>query len=154
MKSSDATQALEQFRGSPWEFQQTFETPLKNLQPFVKAILSTGEPVQAASLMIDEVVFEPRDLIEMLSSYSIPLTYERGRCLTAESQEEVEQLLCTVLSDWIDFLFVPEPESFAIYADHDEFATFYAHTRVELDRVVKALSDSGFKVEANYERRF
>ena len=154
MTGSDATEALVKFCGNPWRFQQTFETPLGNLRPFVKAIVSATELVQAASLTIDEVVFEPEGLIKLLKSYSIPPNLERGFSLTATGQREVEELLRVVLSEWIDFLFIPESQSFAVYADHDEFTTLYAHTRANLDRIAGALLNQGFKVAENYERRF
>jgi hypothetical protein len=154
LTGSDATEALVKFCGNPWRFQQTFETPLGNLQPFVKAIVSATELVQAASLTIDEVVFEPEGLIKLLKSYSIPPNLERGFSLTATGQREVEELLRVVLSEWIDFLFIPESQSFAVYADHDEFTTLYAHTRANLDRIAGALLNQGFKVAENYERRF
>lgn len=150
----EARETLEKFRGNPLEFEQTFETPLQNLQAFVEAIVSVGEGVKAGSLTIDQVVFEPKALVGMLTSHSIPPTYERGLCLTATGQKEVEELLRAVLSEWIDFLFIPESQSFAIYADHDEFTTFYAHSRANLDRMVRGLSDRGFKVVVNYKRRF
>ena len=154
LKSSIATETLEKFRRSPWEFQQTFETPLKNLDSFVKAILSAVEAVQSGSFSIDQVVFEPTDLISLLESHSIRPEYRHGLCLIAEAQSEVEQLLRTVLSEWIDFLFVPQPESFAIFADHDEYSTFYAHNRANLDRLASALSEQGFKAVTDYERHF
>ena len=52
---------------------------------------------------------------------------------------EARELLQALLSEWIDFLFVPIPERFLIYADHDEYITFLAHHRVELMAVVEAL---------------
>ena len=93
MTPSDAPEVLEQFRKNPWEFQQTFETPLKDLAPFVASIISAGAPLQAGSLVIDLVVFEPRTLIEMLAAHSIPPRYERGFCLRAEGQQEMEEVL-------------------------------------------------------------
>lgn len=154
MKGADTTEALEEFCRSPWEFQQTFETPLKNLHQFVKTILSAGEIVQSASFTIDLVVFEPTDLINLLQSRSIQATLKHGLCLVAEGPQEAEELLRAVLSEWIDFLFIPEPQSFAIFADHDEYSTFYAHTRASLNRLSTALSEHGFKRVTNYERCF
>ena len=145
---------LEGLLKNPWEFQQTFETPLKTLRLFVKMIQSVGEPLQAGSLTIDLVVFEPKDLIGMLTRYSIPSQPARGLCLIAGGEQEVEELLVTVLSEWIDFLFIPQPELFVIYADHDEYTTFYTHTRTKLERLAHALSAQGFKAVPNYERQF
>ena len=82
----------------------------------------------------------------------MPPRYECGVSFTATGQEEVRLLLHAIFSDWVDFIFVPEPKSFAIYADHDEYTTFFAHTRSNLNRVVNALSD-GFKTVPEYERR-
>ena len=56
------------------------------------------------------------------------------------------------LGDWLDFIFVPEPGSIAIYADHDEYATIYAQTRSNLNRVTTPLADSGFHFVNDYER--
>jgi hypothetical protein len=145
---------LETFRGNPWEFQQTFETPLDDLPSFVKTIVSAANPIQATSLTIDQAVFEPRNLIGMLANYSFPPQYQHGLCLTAAGQKEVEELLSIVLSDWIDFLFVPEPQSFAIYADHDEYTTFYARTPAKLNLIAAALTEQGFKSKPLYKRVF
>lgn len=154
MTGSESTELLESFRRNPWEYQRTFETPLKKLQSFVEAIVSTDEDMRTASLALDQAVFEPKALIEMLTSYSIQLPCKRGLCLTAVGKQEIEELLTTVLSEWIDFLFIPEPASFAIYADHDEYTSFYAHDRVRLDRLARVLSDRDFKLVRNYERSF
>jgi hypothetical protein len=64
----------------------------------------------------------------------------------------VVELLEAALSDWIDFIFVPTPKPFVIYADHDEFTTFYANTKSNLNPVVEALSARGFKRVQDYER--
>jgi len=144
--------ALEKFRSVAWEFQYTFETPLKTLPAFVSTIVGAGGAWKSANVTLELVVFEPQKLIALLKKSSILPRYERGVTLTAEGREEIEALLCAVLGDWIDFIFVPTPESFVIYADHDEFTTFYAHTRSDLNRVTDALLHHGFKPEPDYER--
>lgn len=154
MIKCEAIDALEEFRANPWEFQLTFETPLAKLEPFVKAIFSELSASKKVSVTIDLVVFEPRHLIELLTNHSIAPRYERGLCLTTTNRSESEELLRVMLSEWIDFLFVPEPALFAIYADHDEFTTFYAHSPSILDDVAGALLGQGFKREMNYQRRF
>ena len=154
MIGSESTELLESFDRNPWEFQQTFETPLENLQPFVEAIVSASKDMRMGSLAIDQVVFEPKTLIAILTDNSISLPSKRGLCLAAVGPQEIEELLMTVLSEWIDFLFIPGPPSFAIYADHDEYTTFYAHDRISLDRMARVLSDRGFKQVTNYERSF
>jgi hypothetical protein len=154
MIASRAPEVLDRFCKEPWEFQQTFLTPLQSLQSFVVTIVSSGEPLRDASVIIDEVVFEPRDLNAMLAKYSLPLRYDRGLCLTAAAPQEIEELLRVVFGEWIDFLFVPNPQFFAIYADHDEYTTFYAHDRANLERIANALSNRGFEAKLEYQRRF
>ena len=154
LTGSESTELLENFCSNPWEYQHTFETPLKDLQSFVEAIVSAGGEIRTGSLVIDQVVFEPKTLIAILTDNSISLPSKRGLCLAAVGPQEIEELLMTVLSEWIDFLFIPGPPSFAIYADHDEYTTFYAHDRISLDRMARVLSDRGFKQVTNYERSF
>jgi hypothetical protein len=152
MTVTDAPGALKKFRRTPWKFQQTYLTPLQHLQSFVAAIVSVNQEMKSACLTIEQAVFEPTHLVKLLASYSMPPRYECGVSFTATGQEEVRLLLHAIFSDWVDFIFVPEPKSFAIYADHDEYTTFFAHTRSNLNRVVSALSD-GFKIVPEYERR-
>jgi hypothetical protein len=153
MKMSETPGALKQFRRTPWKFQQTFQTPLKNLRKFVTTIVLAIQPFEAGRLTIEQVVFEPKHLISLLTSCTIPPRYEHGLSVTAVGRQEAEALLQAGLSDWIDFIFVPEPKPFVIYADHDEFTTFYAHTRSDLNQVVTALLAQGFEPVLNYERR-
>jgi hypothetical protein len=154
MTFSENPSALKKFRRTAWKFQQTFQTPLKNLEPFVSTIISAGEQWKSGSLTIEQAVFDPNELIALLNRNSLPPRYEYGVSLTALGQQEVEALLSAALAGWIDFIFVPEPKSFAIYADHDEFTTFYAHTRSNLNRVTKALIGKGFQPVLGYEREF
>ncbi|HUA66595.1 MAG TPA: hypothetical protein VME24_12155, partial [Alphaproteobacteria bacterium] len=62
--------------------------------------------------------------------------------------------LVATFSDWVDFFFVPAPKPFVIYADHDEYATFFANTKSKLNSVVEPLLKSGFKQVLNYQRQF
>jgi hypothetical protein len=65
----------------------------------------------------------------------------------------MEELLHTAFTDWFDFLFVPTPKPFVIYADHDEYTTFYANTRSNLRRLVETLSAQRFKEIAEDRRQ-
>ena len=97
MLVSRASEVLDRFCKNPLEFQATFETPLKSLQSFVATIISSSEQLRAGSVIVDKIVFEPRDLNAMLASYSIPPEYGRGLCLTAAGPQEIEELLRVVL---------------------------------------------------------
>jgi hypothetical protein len=151
MTLSEAPGAVKQFRRKAWKFQQTFQTPLRNVGPFVKTIVS-NRGFQKACLTIDQVVFEPENLITLLRNHSISAPCRRGTSLGAVGQEEIVSLLGAAFGDGVDFIFTPEPKPFVIFADHDEYATFFANTRSNLNRVVKDLSAGGFKTVRDYER--
>jgi len=154
MMLSEAPGSLNKFGRTPWKFQQTFHTTRSNLPPFVKTIVSAAQPIQVGCVTIDQWVFEPKHLIDLLSSHLIAPRYAHDISLTASGPEETETLLEAVFSDWIDFIFVPKPKSFVIYADHDEFTTFFAPTRSNLNRVVKPLAGLGFEMVQGYKRSF
>jgi hypothetical protein len=50
--------------------------------------------------------------------------FQRDASIFSTNPEEVPALLVSAFSDWSDFLFVPRPKPFVIYADHDEWVTF------------------------------
>jgi hypothetical protein len=152
VKFSDNQGVLKKFRSAVWKFQQTFQTPLKDLNRFTSTIITATGPLKTATVTVDLVVFDPEHLLDLLTRHSIPHNCERGVSFTAEGSVEIEALLRAVLSDSIDFIFVPDPKSSAIFADHDEFTTFYAQTRSNLNRVVHPLVEAGFKQIQDYRR--
>ena len=149
---SEAPGAVKQFRKKAWRFPQTFLTPLNDLQAFVKIILS-GQELQGASPTIEQAVFEPKHLINLVTNHSIPPRYCRDICLAAQAEKEIASLLQAALSDSVDFIFIPDPKPFAIFADQDEHTTFFANTRSNLNRVVTDLSAQGCEMIRDYERR-
>jgi hypothetical protein len=153
MNISEAPDALKKFRRTAWKCQQTFLTPMNDSPSFVAAIVSANGQMKSGCVTIEQAVFEPTNLLSLLASHSMPPRYARGISLTAAGQQEIETLLHAMFSDWIDFIFVPETRAFAIYADHDEFTTFFAHTRSNLNQVVTPLVDKRFKMVPDYDRR-
>jgi len=152
VKLSVTPSALKQLHKTPWKFQRTFKTPVKNLQPFVTAILWAAPLFHRASVTIEETVFEPQNLIETLSRYSLPLQHKKGMSVMAVGRQEIEELLRAVLTDSVDFLFIPIPKPFVIYTDHDEYTTFYANTRSNLNRVADALLGEGVEEVSEFQR--
>ena len=145
---------VKKFKGTSWSFQTTFATPLKDLDNFVSTILSANAPFEESSVTIGQIVFEPKNLIALLSAHALPTEFQDDWSFTAKGKEQVYELLRAALSDWVDFLCVPTPKPFVIYADHDEYTTFYADTKSNLNRVADALLAKGFKQISNYERKF
>jgi hypothetical protein len=72
--------------------------------------------------------------------------------MTADGELGAEALLLAALGDWVDFVLVPVPKPFVIYADHDEYTTFLASTKSNLNRVVQPLAAAGFQKVPDYER--
>jgi hypothetical protein len=104
------------------------------------------------ALAADQIVFEPKNLLKLMARHSISgegvwhLTYE------AEGPRCIAELLEAALGDWVDFCFVPTPATFAIYADHDEYVTFYAEDEAKIVMIANGLENAGFSSAADYER--
>lgn len=62
---SERPPEIQRFRAKPWPFQQTFKTPLKNLNRFVSTFLAPFS-LERGALSTDEVVFEPKELLRLL----------------------------------------------------------------------------------------
>ena len=155
MRIVEAPGTLRKYRRTAWKFQQTFHTPLDDLPRFVDVILSALPGLRASQAVLEQVVFEPRaELVPLYSKYSISLNW-RGDAPTLEAAGPAEsrELLQALLSEWIDFFFVPTPRPLVIYADHDEFITFLAHRKAPLSAVSGALAAAKFR-PADYVREF
>lgn len=148
---SQPTDAIKQFRAKPWPFQQTFKTPLKTLNSFVSTFLA---PFSAESglLSTDEVVFEPTTIQQLLANNSARLEDPYRFAIEASGKNAVAELLEAAFSDWLDFTFLPFPEDFAIYADHDEYTTFYSRDRAALKGLAGRLRTAGFDTVNDYTR--
>jgi hypothetical protein len=126
--------------------QVTYATPLKDLTAFVNAVLKPFS-IQSATVELQVIVFEPRELIAYCATQGIQ-TDEAGlndKMLSAKTKESTAELLEATLGDWIDFFFVPEPSSFVIFADHDEYTTFFTRREADLQALCESLDSGGFK---------
>ena len=153
MDDSITNGALKRLRKTPWRFQQTFRTPLKQLQPFVATIIGAIPSIQSATLTLHKMAFDPEHLIKLTKQNPLDAARDTEWSVTAENAEEAHLLLHAALTDWVDFAFVPSPKPFVIYADHDEYTTFFANTKSNLNRVVQALCSEGFDT-VDYFRTF
>lgn len=158
MKLSQISGEVERFRASPLRYQQTFSTPLKDLHRFVATALSQFR-LETGTLTVELVVFEPENLLKLLARHSIapesvPAEYTMHVTITAMGQVEIAELLEAALGDWVNFVFVPAPELFAIYADHDEYITFFADKESDLLLVTTELIGAGFKLIPGWIREF
>src|SRR6202020_987701 len=124
-------EAMQRFRTAPWPFQQTFQIPIQNLPKFVSSFLGSF-PLKEGLLDTDLVLFEPKNTLQLMAAKSVPTQDHWKFTVKATGQQDIRALLEATLADWIDFLFVAVPESFAVYADHDEYTTFYSQTKSDL----------------------
>ena len=148
---SERPEEIRHFFAAPWQFQQTFKTPLKDLNRFVSTFLALFS-LEKGALSTDEVAFEPKKLLQLLAGKSVQLENVWSFDLNVKGQQGIAELLEAVLGDWVDFAFVPLPESFAIYADHDEYTTFYANYESDLSALVMELENAGFTPVVGYTR--
>jgi hypothetical protein len=158
MKLSEAGQEIERFRKNPLKHQRTFQTPLKDLPRFLATILSPFH-LEHGVLTVELVVFEPKNLLGLLASHSlsaesVPAEYFMHVTITAAGREEVASLLEAALGDSVDFIFVPTPAPFTIFAEHDEFTTFFSNEDSDLSILASALVDNGFRAITGYTREF
>jgi len=148
---SEQTQEIQRFRVTPWLFQQTFTTPLKDLNRFVSTFLGPFS-LEKGALITDQVVLEPRNLLCLLAGKSLSVDNYYDLKIQATGQMEIAKLLQAAFGDCIDFIFVPSPEVIAIYTDHDEYTTFYAQDDATLQTLRSRLETAGFGAVANYTR--
>lgn len=140
-------------RTAKTQLQQTFTTPSDQLPAFVKGIL-IGGPVNAASLVVKAVIFEPKHLHALLTSHGLPLEYGGDLSVRADGSEESEALLTAALGDAVDFFYAPEPRRFVLYADHDDCTTVFASRKGHVAKIAAALRAQGFKEMDGFVRTF
>lgn len=152
MPASHRNGAFKKFHRTPWRFQQTFQTPLRSLDSFTAAIFGSLGDARSGTIIIDAIVMQPTHLQALLREHHLPDDLQHDAAIEAESAAELQPLLSAALGDWVDFLFIPSPKPFVLYADHDEYATFYANTKSNLNTVATALTAHGFDAVPNYTR--
>ena len=101
-----------------------------------------------ARAVIEQIVFDPEDLIAYLQTVGIKS--DEGKLheatLTAESRSEAETMLEHLFGDWIDFVFLPSLNAqFAIYADHDEYTTIFCKEFEAIESIRKSAREHGYK---------
>lgn len=136
--------ALKKFRRTPWRFQQTVERPeASELDRFVSTIFSAHERLEAATITIDEVIFNTARLSAICLADS-KLTHDVS--ISVASTAQIQALLVAAFWDGMDFICIPTPKPFVFYADHDDWITFYSNTKSRLNRVIEPLASNGFKL--------
>lgn len=150
MNAATISGTLKKFRRTPWRFQQTVELPEASYRDrFVSTIVAALDGFESAAVTIDEVVFNTERMTSLCPS-SITLT--RDTTISAHSADEFRALLLAAFWDGPDFICIPTPKPFVFYADHDNWITFYANTRSNLNRVIESLASHGYKLVQGWQR--
>ncbi len=152
MKFVQTSGTMKKFGRTAWRFQATFQTSLKSLDSFVGAILSLEPAIERGTMTVDATAFDPEPLRRLIPDAPPSLLIARDFCFEAEGGAEVHALLVAAFASWTDFSFVPTPKPFVIYADHDEYATFYANSRGCISRISDALTKAGVRQALDYRR--
>lgn len=141
---------LKKFRRTPWRFQQTVELPKANDRDrFVSTIITALDGLESAAVTIDNIVFNTEKMTALCSS-AVTLTHDTT--ISAQSAEEMQALLLAAFWDGTDFICIPTPKPFVFYADHDDWTTFYANTKSNLNRVITPLASQGYKLVRDWQR--
>jgi hypothetical protein len=149
--NSSVPEAIRRFKANPWLYERTLVTPRMNIAVFLSALLEVF-PIEQGEVATDEVVFEPDNVLKFLADRELRLDDYWSLSALATGVEDVQTLLAAMLSDWIDFAFVPSPPIFAMYADHDEYLTIYVPSESGLRDFVHHLEAKGFRFVDDYVR--
>ena len=155
MEFSEDINALKQLRKAFWKFQQTFQTPASgpSLRSFVSTFVSATPSPGVGSFTIGQAIVFADHLMAFFAKNSLAQISKSGTTVKTTNRDEAEGLLIAAFSDPVDFLYAPEKKPFVLYADHDQFATFFAQTRSNLNRIVDVLLGNRFKQIPDYQRQ-
>ena len=89
--------AIKKFRRTPWRFQQTVERPeASDLHKFVSAIFRPEHHIEAATVTIDEVIFNTERMTALCPA-GFKLTHDSS--IVVDSVEELQTLLVAAFWD-------------------------------------------------------
>lgn len=145
--------ATKRLRKAVGRYQATFHTPLEQLPAFVATLLGAAEALRSASVTIEQVVFEPKNLHALLPTVGLE-AIRRDTVITTVGHHTSDQLLRAALADWVDFFLVPVPQQYVLYADHDEYLTLFAATKSVVSSVRSVVRSAGFEQVSGYQRNW
>jgi hypothetical protein len=149
---ASSPETLKRFRRPTGSYQQTFRTPLDRLPVFVAALLAGNPPITSGAVTVQSVVFTPTHLAALLGQHGLPADAAAGATITATGFQEVRDVVSAALADCVDFYFLPRPNHFLLYADHDEFTTIFSARKSAISRVAAAMTTAGIAAVPGYSR--
>ena len=144
--------AIKRFRRTPWRFQQTVEIPEGDeIARFVTSLIGVHIGIEQATVTVAEIIFHTARMDAVLGSLAAE-QLTRESAVTAKGRAAIEQLLIAAFWDGNEFIVVPTPKPFVMYADHDGWVTFYANTKSNLNHIIGPLVSDGFKLVKDWAR--
>jgi hypothetical protein len=131
--------------------QATFNVPSTRGRDFASALLADGAGAERARLVIDNVVFSPRQLNAALGRPD-PESWLAHETVIDAGAGGAPTLLAAAVSDGVDGWFVPFPGGFLLFVHHDEYSTVFAHKQGAVSRITTALVQAGFREVVGDER--
>ena len=141
-------------RRRSWKRQTTCHTPLSRLPWFTAALVGQLLPFDRALLVVDAVVFDdPPELVAIRKAAGErrPLLVVPGH-LFEDDAKGFRAALEVTLSGWVDFRVLFSPTSHALWADHDEYTTFFSKSPGKVADVRRMMEAGGVKLP-EYERK-
>ena len=138
----------EHCRRHAWKRQVTCVTPLKRLPWYTAALIQQLLPFDRALLIIDQVVFDLPPGLEKLRSAAAeqrPVHEAPGHAFEHDV-EGFRGALESALSGWVDLRALFSPSKHALWADHDEYTTFFSESSGTVADVRRVLRDGGVKL--------
>jgi hypothetical protein len=152
MNVTTAVGTLKKFRRTPWRFQQTVELPkVSDRDRFVSTIIAALDGLESAMITIDKDIFNTEKMTALCPAGS---TLTHDTMILTHSAEGLYNLLIAAFWDGPDFICIPTPKPFVFYADHDNWITFYANTKSNLNSVIEPLASNGYKLVQDWQRDF
>jgi hypothetical protein len=133
----------EHCRRREWKHQTTCVTPLKRLPWYSAALVDQLRPFDHALLIIDQVVFDvppELDALRLAAGEQRPVHEAPGHAFENDS-EGFRAALEAALSGWIDLRALFSPSANALWADHDEYTTFFSESSGKIADVRRVLSE-------------
>ena len=149
---SQSAGAVKKFRRTPWRFQQTISSS-GDPEGLAATIVAAHGEMEEVIVTIDEVVFNTVRLSELLPD-GPTLQLGRDSAISASSPEEIQKLLVAAFDDGVDCICSPTPKPFVFYADHENWITFYANTKSNLNLIIEPMERAGYKLVKNRVREW
>lgn len=152
--------ALKQFRRRQWRQQRTFSVSRAKAVAAADAVVSLFGPESSGTATVDEVVFEPRELEALFARYGVARGARRSTydlhdwTAGADNRDELAELLRAALLDGVDCVFQSTDPKLALYADHDEYLTFFCNSPGPLKSLERSLARAGISPVDDYRRAF